>query len=169
MKRMIGFAGLAALLFAFAACGGGTPMPDLPDSLAGFTVGEQFMADGPGWEMEEFNDMVAWKKQEGMNTLMVMCDKSGKIQLITQNLQLQNESIGEGSEGEIKKAQDEIWNYKTTYRKIHIGQDRGGNEAFVGDKIVLTVNIYQEGETGAARYIKTVKTRALHDQFDAQR
>ena len=169
MKRMTSFSALAALLITFAACGGGEPMPALPDTIAGYTVGEQFMPDGPGWNRTEFKDQVAWTKQEGMNTLQVMCDANSNIQLIAQNLMVYNETTEEGSEADIKKYQDEIWEYKTTYGPIHIGQDRNGHEAFVGERIVLTVNMYKEGESGATRYIKTIKTRAIHDRSEEQR
>jgi len=164
-KRFITFLGVAAILLLAAGC---TPkeIKPLPRSLAGYTLGEKFEPEEIGWQRTDFTDMVKWEKRDGLSSLIISCDKNGRIQLITQNLFLYNETTEQGDKALVKKYQDEMWQFKQDYEVYDVGQDKGGNEAYVDDEVALTVNMYKEGEAAATRYIKTIKTRALHDAYD---
>jgi hypothetical protein len=161
-----GFA-LATILILAVACGT-TEVAPLPDSIAGFTIGQNFEPDGPEWRKTDYGDTAVWQKQQGQDAMQIACGKDGKIKIITLNLFLFDKSTGEGDESLIKKYQDEIWNYKQTYKALAAGKDKAGNQVFVNDKLALTVNIYQESENGPTRYVKTIKTRAVYDEYTNQ-
>ncbi len=163
-RRFTVILGLAAVLVVAIACGGGE-VPALPMTLAGYTIGEVFEPDGPEWRSTDFGDMVKWEKQQGKDAMQIACDKNGRIQIITLNMFLYSQSPEEGDKSLVKKYQDEIWEYKQTYKAIAAGKDKVGNEVFVDENIAMTVNIYMESAEGPTRYVKTIKTRATHDEY----
>jgi hypothetical protein len=156
--RFIGFVGLMTLLIIAVACGNQEVKP-LPTSLAGFNIGEKFEPDGPEWRKTDYEDMTMWQKQQGQDAYQIACGKDGKIIIITENLYLYNTTTQEGDKSLIQKYLDEIWEYKQAYKLLMAGKD------FVDDNIAMTVNIYQESEEGPTRYVKTIKSRAVYDEY----